>query len=164
MSAFSQFCARCKMRHDFGDMIQVRYHHPDGQTFDTWVSGEEVVQRLRSAAAEERLRGLSQLDWQQIKGTSQQLPQKGREKAEEELRDRLASGVEDLLGQNVFGSSLADAVRGSSDEDDLDLAEKERWQGYLQDDSFRAVVLDLAWIQLEGSLPDIPTNEPDDWV
>jgi hypothetical protein len=164
MSAFSQFCARCKMRHDFSDMIQVRYHHPDGQRFDTWVSGEEVLQRLRSAAAEQRLKGLSRLDWQQIREAGKGLPQAGREKAEDEVRRRLAGGVEDLLGDNLIGSSLADAVRGRPEDDDPVADERARWRGHLEDDRFRALVLDLAWIQLEGSLPDPPAGDADDWV
>ena len=54
MTAFANFARRCRMRHDFADQFQVRYHHPNGEHYDTWVSGEEALSRLRSAGAEER--------------------------------------------------------------------------------------------------------------
>jgi len=41
------------MRHDFDDQIQVRYTHTDGESFDTWVSGEEVLGRINSVESEE---------------------------------------------------------------------------------------------------------------
>ena len=43
------------MRHDFGDQIQVRYRHTDGEDYDTWVSGEEARQRLKTAEREKKI-------------------------------------------------------------------------------------------------------------
>ncbi len=45
MPDLADFSANCKMRHDYGDMIQVRYQHSDGENYDTWVSGDEVLSR-----------------------------------------------------------------------------------------------------------------------
>lgn len=164
MTSFEQFCARTKMRHDFSDQIQVRYEHGDGEAYDTWVSGEEVMQRLRSEAAERRLRGLSRLDWQEIQEAKEKLPQEGKERLEEEARDRLADGVEDVLGNNVIGESLADAVRGRErgEDDDATL-----WRQRLQREAFQEKVLELAWINLRGSFPEEDEgafDEADDWI
>lgn len=151
------------MRHDFGDQIQVRYRHTNGEDYDTWVSGSEVLGRMQSKAAEKRLRGFMKLNWQQIQEAKEQLPDEAKEKTKSWLLDNLANGFEDNLGGNLFGDSLADSIRGENDAS-TDLA-KERWMNLLHDEDFRAGVLELAWIQLEGSFPeDSHTEEPDDWI
>jgi hypothetical protein len=53
MTTFIQFCAGAKLRHDFSDQIQVRYLHPSGENFDTWISGEEVLRRLKTMSREQ---------------------------------------------------------------------------------------------------------------
>jgi hypothetical protein len=163
MTTFDQFSARTKMRHDFRDQIQVRYHHSDGEAYDTWISGEEVVARLKSAAAEKRLKGISNLDWQEIRTAGEQLPEQAKEKLRDRLKNKLVDTVEDAIGGNLIGNELADKVRGRDSDQDPRDAEKQRWQTLLQDDDFRAVALELAWIQLAGSFPQ-ETSEPDDWM
>ncbi|MCI0393730.1 MAG: hypothetical protein L0332_07345 [Chloroflexi bacterium] len=164
MTTFELFCARCKLRHDFDDMIQVRYQHANGESYDAWVSGEEALGRLRSEAAEERLKGLSRLDWEQVRESGRQLPAEGKQKLRRGLKDRLAGRVEEAIGGNVVGDSLAEAIRGRDRDEASRAAEKARWQALLQEEAFREKVLELAWIQLEGSFPDEPGGEPDDWV
>lgn len=164
MTTFTQFVARCKMRHDFGDRIQVRYQHTDGETYDTWVSGEEVARRLRSADAEQRLEGLSRLSWDDLREAGEELPEVGKDQLHQHLQERLGDKVEDFLGDSLLGESLADAVRGKGARDEPD-PEKERWQRRLHDGRFRAQVLALAWINLRGSFPDDENEaEFDDWV
>ncbi len=164
MTNFAEFSVNCKMRYDFGDMIQVRYRHTDGENYDTWVSGEEVLQRLRSQAAEARLKGLSRLDWQQLQEAKERLPDDLKESAQQRLLDILANGMDDAIGGNVIGDNLADAVRNRDREDESSNNEKKRWVTYLQDEQFCAKLLELAWIQLEGSSPEMPEEEPDDWL
>ena len=165
MTTFPQFCANCKMRHDYGDQIQVRYRPTTGEDYDTWVSGDEVLGRMRSGAAEKRLRVLMKLDWQQIQEAKDRLPDEAKEKTKNWLLEILADGLEENLGGNLIGDSLADSVRGEHDKAaSKDLA-KERWMNLLHDERFRAGVLELAWIQLEGSFPaDNHAEEPDDWI
>jgi hypothetical protein len=165
MTTFPQFCANCKMRHDFGDQIQVRYRHSNGEDYDTWVSGEEVLGRIRSGAAEKRLRGLLKLNWQEIQGAKERLPDEVKEKSKSWLLDILADGLEDNLGGNLIGDNLANSIRGEKDQDTSGELAKERWTTLLHDENFRAGVLELAWIQLEGSFPeDRSAEEPDDWI
>jgi hypothetical protein len=164
MTTFSQFCDRAKMRHDFSDQIQVRCPHPDGEDYDTWVSGEEVLQRLRSEAADKRLKGLSRLDWQEVRQAGRDLPEQAKKKVGDRLKDRLADSIEGMIGGNIIGDSLADNIRGRDGNAGPRDLEKQKWQAYLQDEGFRAKVLELAWLNLEGSFPDTPSVEPDDWV
>jgi hypothetical protein len=127
------------------------------------VSGSEVLGRIKSKAAEKRLRGLLNLNWQQIQEVKERLPDETKEKTKSWLLDILADGLEDNLGGNIIGDSLADSIRGENDAS-ADLA-KERWMNLLHDERFRAGVLELAWIQLEGSFPeDSNAEEPDDWI
>lgn len=165
MTNFSQFAANCKTRHDYDDMIQVRFTHPGGELFDTWVSGEEVLQRVRSEAAEERLRKLSQLDLDAIRKSANDFPELAKDRAGDEITNRLAGEIEDYLGDHIISESLADAIRGSEAHDEAVESEGKRWLALLHDDRFRLVVLELAWIQLEGSFPEeeLP-DEPDDWI
>ncbi|GMQ77641.1 MAG: hypothetical protein BMS9Abin02_0129 [Anaerolineae bacterium] len=165
MTSFEQFAARCKMRHDYGDMIQVRYNHPNGDDFDTWVSGEEILQRLRSESAEERLRRLSKLDLNSLRQTADEIPERARDFAENSITERIANDVEDFLGDSVISESIADAIRDEGSPEGSAGSEQHHWRTYLQDPIFRAKVVELAWIQLEGSFPEEESNEePDDWV
>ncbi|HUS94846.1 MAG TPA: hypothetical protein VMZ24_06710 [Patescibacteria group bacterium] len=165
MTSFANFRDNCKMRYDFGDQIQVRYRHVDGEEYDTWVSGDEVLQRLSSEASEEKLRRLRKLDLQEIRSTKENLPEEGKEELEDAIVKRLANEVEDFIGGNVIGDSLADAVRGGGGKTADSDAQQTRWVTLLKGEIFRGKVLELAWIQLEGSFPenDIP-SEPDDWI
>lgn len=150
------------MRFDFDDQIQVRYRHTDGENFDTWVSGEEVLSRLKSANKEKQLRALSRLDLEALRKFRDELPEHGKERAWKTLKDQTADSVEDNIGGNVIGDSLADAVRGDESEE---FPDSQQWQLLLDDKAFKSKVLDLAWIQLEGSLPeDDSPVEYDDWV
>lgn len=164
MTTFTQFFARAKMRHDFSDQIQVRYPHPNGEEYDTWVSGEEVMQRLQTQSREELIRSFSRLDLDQAGEEVKKQVEQGKEKLRQDLSDRLADAVSDNLGDNVFGQTVADKIRGVDSSLDAHDEEKKVWQARLQDDAFRLVVLDLAWINLDGSLPDEKEDEePDDW-
>jgi hypothetical protein len=150
------------MRYDFDDQIQVRYQHTDGENFDTWVSGDEVLSRLRSAENEERLIALSKLDIEVLRKFKEELPEVGTERAWSTLKEHAAKSVEDNIGGNAIGDSLADAVRGYDNEEDSD---SRQWQLLLQENVFKSTVIELAWIQLEGSLPEDDTPvEYDDWV
>lgn len=147
------------MRHGFADQFQVRYHHPGGESYDTWVSGEEVLSRLHSANADERLRELGRLQLDELGATWEEGKRKAKSRLVDRLRDGLGDGVESLAGGNPLGDSLADNVRGRDD------AGGEDWTRYLHDEAFRAVALELAWINLRGSFPETDTpEEPDDWV
>lgn len=165
MTTFDQFCSGAKMRHDYSDMIQVRYPHPSGENFDTWVSGEEVMQRLDAQARERLIKGFSQKNWPEAKDAVRQEFEKGKEKARRSLQDRLADVVSDQIGSNIFGDTLADNLRGVNSNTDTYDREKELWQNRLHDEPFRAIALKLAWINLDGTLPD-ENNEKssDDWV
>lgn len=165
MPTFREFCLRAKMRHDFSDQIQVRYRHTNGEEYDTWVSGEEALQRLRSTAREQQLKGLSKLDWEMIRQARESLPAEGKRRATQYSRDRLGDAVEDFIGGNIIGDSLSDAVRGQTRPDDPNAAERRKWQAHMQEDAFYAQVMDLAFIQLQGSFPEeSPSAEPGDWV
>jgi hypothetical protein len=165
MSSFTIFRENSKMRHDFADQIQVRYRHVDGEEYDTWVSGDEVLQRLSSEESEEKLRRLSRLDVQELRKAKEQLPEQGKDELEHSISSRLADKVEGFIGGNVIGDSLADAVRGDSVENHDSDDRKSRWVTLLRNEIFRIKVLELAWIQLEGSFPesDMP-DELDDWT
>jgi hypothetical protein len=164
MTSFIQFCAGAKMRHDFSDQIQVRYPHPTGENFDTWISGEEVMSRLKTMSREQLIHSFSRMNWTEAKAALQRELDAGKINARRGLKDRLADVVEDSLGGNIIGGTLADNIRGVDSTDDPRASEKAGWQQRLQDDSFRAVALELAWINLEGTFPDEPSAEPDDWV
>ena len=164
MTPFERFCSRCKMRHDFGDKIQVRYVHSNGEAYDTWVSGEEVVQRLQSQKAEERLERLSGVDWETLREARDSLPDKVRQRLEEEARERLSGALGDWLGGNIFGDALTDAVAVRLEGGDVQDDEKRGWQERLHDVRFRRRVLELAWINLRGSFPPDEESPDEDWV
>jgi hypothetical protein len=164
MTTFETFSARCKLRLDSDDQFQVRYHHPDGQHFDTWVSGEEVLSRLHSTAAEDRLRALSQLDLDALKEAAEGLPQEARERARDSLRERLGDEVEDTLGRGPIAAGLSDAIRGRARPADPDADARAAWLALAQQPDFRAAIRELAWIQLAGSLPAEAPDEPGDWL
>ena len=165
MVTFSLFSERCKMRHDFDDQIQVRYRHGDGEEYDTWVSGSEALQRLRSLVTEEQLKGLSRLNRDDLKLVLDSLPEMAKGSAHESLRDALANRLQDSFGGNIFGDALSDSVRGRSTAPEPADVKDQRWRALLKYEPFRQKVLDLAWIQLEGSFPDSePNADADDWL
>ena len=164
MTTFIQFCAGAKLRHDFSDQIQVRYLHPIGENFDTWISGEEVMSRLKTMSREQLIHSFSRMNWTEAKAVLQRELDEGKTKAHRGLKDRLADMVEDNIGDNIFGTTLADNIRGVDSNVDPSDREKAVWQQRLHHDGFRAVALELAWINLEGTFPDEPTAESDDWV
>ena len=162
---YSQFCARAKMRHDFNDMIQVRYTPANGENYDTWISGEEVVSRLKTMSREQLIRSFSRMNWMEAKTAVEREWRQGKEKSYWELRRRSGEVFADNFGGHIFGETVADNIRGRDSSADPQAEEKLRWQNQLQDPAFRAVALELAWINLEGSFPEEPFNEePDDWV
>lgn len=161
MVILKRFLQTAKMRHDFGDQIQVRYRHTDGEDYDTWVSGAEALQRLKTAEREKKIKGFP---WKSILNVGKTLPEKGKAEAKRQLRERLGDELDEVAGGNVIGDSWADAVRGRVTPDDPYSAEKQTWQTHLQDPTFRAQILELAWLNLSGSFPEDPTPEPDDWV
>lgn len=163
MTTEAQFRAKAKMRHDFNDQIQVRYTHPNGEVFDTWISGEEVMQRLDTKSRERLIRSFAQKNWQQLRHAASDIIDEAKERGRRSLRDRLADAVADNLGDNVVGDSLADRVRGVDSSADPYQQEKELWQARLSDASFRAIALELAWINLEGTFPDEGQEELNDW-
>jgi hypothetical protein len=145
MPTFKEFTAKARLRPDFGDMIQVRYRHTDGDDYDTWVSGEEVWQRLKSETAEDRLRAISKLDLTAIQAAKDRLADEATKKAKRKLIDRFADEVKGAIGGNVIGDSFADSIRGEEPaEQDPDEAEREKWRTRLIDNHFRAKVLEKA--------------------
>ncbi|MCP4416471.1 MAG: hypothetical protein GY805_07605 [Chloroflexi bacterium] len=164
MTSFIQFCAKAKIRHDFSDQIQVRYPHPSGEDFDTWISGEEAVSRLKTMSREQLIRSFSRMNWTEAKAALQNELESGKTKARRGLKDRLADMVDESIGGNIFGDTLADNVRGVDSNEDPRAQEKAAWQARLHEDSFRAVALELAWINLEGTFPDEVEADADDWT
>ncbi|MCB8979952.1 MAG: hypothetical protein H6657_21280 [Ardenticatenaceae bacterium] len=164
MTTFIQFCAGAKLRHDFSDQIQVRYPHPTGEAFDTWISGEEVMSRLKTMSREQLIHSFSRMNWTEAKAALQRELDEGKQKARRNLKERLAGMVEDNMGGNIFGNTLADNIRGVDSSADPREQEKALWQQRLHNDAFRAIALELAWINLEGTFPDEAPTEPDDWV
>ena len=165
MTNFTQFCTGAKLRHGYADMIQVRYPHPTGENFETWVSGEEVMQRLDTQARERLIKSFSQKNWREAKDAGREEIEKGKEKLRGHLKDRLADVISDQIGSNLFGDTLADNVRGVDSNIDAYDREKAVWQNRLHNESFRAIALKLAWIHLDGTLPDENDEKSvDDWV
>jgi hypothetical protein len=109
MVILKRFLQTAKMRHDFGDQIQVRYRHTDGQDYDTWVSGEEALKRLKTAEQEKKLKGFP---WKSILNVGKTLPEKGKAEAKRQLRERLGDALDEMVGGNVMGESWVDEVRG----------------------------------------------------
>jgi hypothetical protein len=147
------------MRYDFGDQFQVRYQHSNGEFFDTWVSGDEAIQRLSSEETEEQLKSLRRLDLAALRKALDKLPGRSREQAWRSLSDRVGDSVEDMIGGNIIGDGLADAVRGNNSDTSPKDLEMQRWLAILEDEVFRTKVLELAWIQLDGSFPDDESSE-----
>lgn len=165
MVTYNQFCRRCRMRHDFNDQIQVRYQQDDQEAIDTWVSGSEALQRLRSESVDRQIEGLRQLSLDDIKIVIDALPDAARARAERTLRDDLAKRLQETIGGNPVGDALSDSVRGRTPASGDNLTEKERWRALLRHEPFRQKVLELAWRQLEGSLPASERDVgPDDWL
>jgi len=164
MTSFIQFCTGAKMRHDFSDMIQVRYAHPTGENFDTWISGDEVMARLKTMSREQLIHSFSRKNWTEAKAALQKEIDSKKQNTRKGLKDRLANAVQDQVRGNIFGDTLSDNIRGIDSSADPRELEKQTWQTRLQNQAFRAIALDLAWTNLEGTFPDEPTNEPDDWI
>lgn len=165
MTSYNQFTATCKMRYDYDDQIQVRYQHSDGDFYDTWVSGSEALRRIKSKESEEQLKALKDLDLNALRQFTRELPEKGRKRAWSTLKEQMGESVEEAIGGNLIGDILADAVRGVDDDIDPDELERQRWHLLLQNQAFKGQVLELAWIQLEGSFPDDDSFDGlDDWV
>ena len=158
------------MRHDFSDQIQVRYVHqnsdvhPNGENFDTWISGDEVLARLKTMSRKQLIHSFSRMNWVEAKTAVSREIESGKKKARRSLKDRFANAVEDQIGGNIFGDTLADNIRGVDAKTDPDEREKQQWQARLKQDAFRAIALELAWINLEGTFPPERTSESDDWV
>lgn len=164
MTTIAQFATRVKMRHDYSDIIQVRYTHTDGETYDTWISGDEVVARLKTTSREQLIRSFSKMQFKEAKQRLQQEVENQKAKKKQSLFDKLADKVEDNIGGNLLGDTLADHIRGvDNTEHPLD-RQKAFWQAKLSEDAFRAIAIDLAWFNLEGSIPQAETPEEDDWV
>ena len=161
MVILKRFLQTAKMRHDFGDQIQVRYPHTDGQDYDTWVSGEEALKRLKTVAQEKKIKGFP---WRSILNVGKTLPEKGKAEAKRQLWERLGDALDEVAGGNVIGDSWVETVRGRAQPTDPHDAAKQTWQTHLQDPTFRAQILELAWLNLSGSFPEDPTPESDDWV
>lgn len=165
MTTFGQFADRCKMRHDFGDQIQVRYQHPDGQNFDTWVSGTEALQRLEAIQTEKQIESLNRLSMDDLRVVVKSLPEAAKNLIRRSLRDEIANRLESGIGGNLIGDALSDSIRGHSPTIDPAISDKDRWPALMRYEPFRHIVLELAWSQLEGSFPDVDADqEPDDWL
>jgi hypothetical protein len=164
MTTFPQFASQAKMRHDFSDQIQVRYSHTNGEDFDTWISGEEVLARLKTASREELIKGFSQMNLDQAKSGLKKEIEERKKQFRSDVMDSLGGLVEDNVGGNIFGDTLADNVRGRDSNRDEYAEEKQQWQAHLRDEAFRIVALQLAWINIGDTLPDEGQSKPDDWV
>ncbi len=164
MTTFNQFSKGARMRHDYSDQIQVRYAHPNGENFDTWISGEEVMRRLNTQDRERLIKSIGRLDLREMRDEAEKALRKGKERAVRELRDRLAGTASDVAGDSILGDTLSGKIRGEKDDADPYEREKLLWQARLGDAAFRAIALELAWINLEGTFPDEQEEEPDDWV
>ncbi|HRQ39159.1 MAG TPA: hypothetical protein PLD25_14710 [Chloroflexota bacterium] len=165
MTTFPQFCARAKMRHDYSDMIQVRYPHPNGEKFETWISGEEVMSRLKTASREQLIRSFSRMQWGEAKAALEKEWQQAQDKSYAQFRQRSGDWFGRNFGGHIFGETAADAMRGVDSTIDPRDQEKQQWQARLPDPAFRAIALELAWIDLEGAFPEEPAEAgPDDWV
>lgn len=93
MTTYDQFRGGVRLRHDFSDMIQVRYAHPSGEAFDTWISGEEVMARLNTAARERLIKSFSTKNWQQASDAVREELDKQKQAGKRRLTDRLAGAV-----------------------------------------------------------------------
>lgn len=165
MTTQTQFLAKAKARHHHSDQIQVRYPHPNGKKYDTFVSGEEAMSRLDTQAQDRLIKSFSTKNWDQAKSSLKREWKKGQEASSKKFKNRLGDFVEDKVGGNVFGDTLADNVRGVDSTKDPREVEKEIWQSRLHDAEFKSMILNLAWLDLEGSLPkeDDP-SDTDDWI
>ena len=164
MTTIVQYAAGVKMRHDFSDQIQVRYRHPDGEDYDTWVSGEEALARLKTLSREQLIRSFRRLNWEQAIEAIEREVDKGKEQAKGRFLNRLTQGVTDTLGDHIFSQTINDKLRGSRSEEDPREREKRLWQQRLEDERFRAMVIEIAWRNIGDSLPPETAVAPDDWI
>jgi hypothetical protein len=165
MTTQTQFLAKAKARHHHSDQIQVRYEHPNGKKYDTFISGEEAMSRLNTKAQDRLIKSFSTKNWEQAKRSLKGEMHKRKDVSGKKIKNRLGDFVQDKIGGNVIGDTLADNVRGVDSTKDPRETEKELWQNRLHDTAFKDMVLNLAWLDLEGSLPkeDDPADA-DDWV
>ncbi len=152
------------MRHDFSDQIQVRYAHPNGEKFDTWISGDEVMQRLDSRARQQLIESFSRKNRQQMRDSIEEIAEQAKDKLKRDLKGRLADAASDSIGGNIFGDTLSDNIRGVDSSDDPRQREKELWQSRLRDKAFHAIALELAWLNLDGSFPEEEDDASQEWV
>lgn len=164
MTKFEQFAQKAKVRHDFSDQIQVRYVHPNGENFDTWVSGEEVLRRIKTAGREKWIQGFATASREESHNAFKQEVDDQKDKLTNRAKGWLDSAISDHLGTNIFANTLADKVTGRKPGQDPHDEEKQKWQTHLKDATFHREVLKLAWINLEGTFPPEKAEEPDDWM
>lgn len=164
MTTFEKFSAVAKMRHDFSDQIQVRYAHPNGEMYDTWISGDEVMQRLDSRVRQRLIESFSRKNRKQMRDSIEEIAEQAKDKLKQDLRGRLADAVSDNIGGNIFGDTFSDNIRGVDSSEDPHQREKELWQSRLHDEAFHALALELAWINLDGSLPEEEDDASQEWV
>lgn len=164
MTTQTQFLAKAKARQHHSDMIQVRYLHPNKKHYDTFVSGEEAMSRLNTQAQDRLIKSFSTKNWDQAKHSIKGELHKGQKASSKKLKHRLGDFVQDKVGGNVVGDTLADNVRGIDSTKDPREVEKEMWQERLHDAEFKDMVLYLAWLDLDGSLPQEDDTETDDWI
>lgn len=164
MTTLPQFATNTKMRHGYSDMIQVRYTHNDGEAFDTWISGEEVLARLKTMSREQLIRSFSQLNWGEAKTAVQKELDQQKQQGKQRLKDRLANKLQDSIGGNLFGDTLADKIRGVDSTVDESERERQKWRHMIGERPFRAIAIELAWINLKDSLPNLRDNAHDDWI
>ncbi|NHZ71703.1 MAG: hypothetical protein GWP17_01285, partial [Aquificales bacterium] len=107
MTTQTQFNTSAKTRHHHSDMIQVRYPHPNGKQYDTFVSGEEAMSRLDTQAQDRLIKSFSTQNWDQAKHSIKKEWHKGKDASGKKLKNRLGDFVQDKVGGNVFGDTLA---------------------------------------------------------
>jgi len=164
MITLTQFQSKAKVRYDFSDQFMVRFTQA-GDPYDTWVSGEEALQRLKSGERERQIKGISQMDWEEMKNAGKILTSGAKKNLRRSLKDRLAGALQDTIGDNPIGDALADNIRGRDSNIDPRHEERQKWHTLLQNTLFRATLLEIAYYNLRATLPEEPeTNEFDDWV
>lgn len=165
MTQFATFATNLKIRHDFSDQLMARYAHPTGEDFDTWISGEEAEARLKTADRKKLIQQFSTLNREDAKRIVRSELEESKQQAKKGLFGRLGDLVEDNLGGNPIGDTLADRVRGRDSTIDPRDREKQKWVKRLQDPAFRMMIIQLAWLDLRDVLPDeSQASDFDDWV
>jgi hypothetical protein len=108
---------------------------------------------------------LSELDPNDLRIVIASLPESTKYAVRQSLTEKAAEQLEALIGGNLIGDAIAKAVRGRDAEPASGLSDEDRWRALIRFAPFRQIVLELAWIQLEGSFPDSGAEPPpDDWL